>query len=82
MGRQHGVVTGMDPSDPATFPLLLTVAELAGVLRTSRSSAYAIVREHVASGDPDGLRVIRTRERGSVRVTRTSVLRLLQLVDE
>jgi hypothetical protein len=75
-------VPTMDPSDPATFPLLLTVAELAGVLRTSRSSAYAIVREHLAAGDPDGLRIIRTRERGSVRITRTSVWRLLQLVDE
>lgn len=82
MSDRSTTLAPMDPSDPATFPLLLTVAELAGVLRTSRSSAYAIVREHLAAGDPDGLRVIRTRERGSVRVTRTSVLRLLQLVDE
>jgi hypothetical protein len=67
-----------DPADPATFPPVLTVSEAARVLRISRSAAYALVREYLASKGESGLPVLRLGDR-SLRVTRASVLRLVGL---
>lgn len=67
-----------DPGDPATFPPVLTVGEAARVLRISRSAAYVLVREHLASNGESGLPALRLGGR-SLRVTRAAILELVGL---
>jgi hypothetical protein len=70
-------MTAFDPKDTSTFPLVLTVPEFAACIRTGDTAAYSLVRAQEEAGDDAVLRIVRTSDRGSIRLTRDSVLRFL-----
>lgn len=64
----------MEP-EPHTGPDLLTVEEVARILRIGRNSAYALARQWLASGGKEGLPAVRLGR--TVRIPRPALEQLL-----
>ena len=60
---------------PSNEPALLTKTEAAGELRIGRTLAYQLARRYLATGEREGLMVIRVG--GNLRVPRWALLELV-----